>query len=103
MNDKLNKALQPPMRTILAVRACFDYCETIEDINVVIKKIPLKFGKFNLLAAFEDEHYFMIQNLFEKNGQICSQVVSHDFYKVKEDDLYYDFGRWSCETPTRRR
>ena len=103
MNDKLSRALQPPFRTILAVRACFDYCESVEDIQVVIKKIPAKFGKFNLLASFEDEHYFMIQNLFEKNGQICSQVVSHDFYVVKEDDLYYDFGRRSCEKPIRRR
>ena len=103
MNEKLQRVMQQPMRTILAVRACFDYCETVEDIQVVIQKIPAKFGKFNLLAAFEDEHYFMIQNLFEKNGQICSQVVSHDFYKAKEDDLYYDFSRWSCETPTRRR
>lgn len=101
MNKKLERALQPPFRTILKVRACFDYCETVEDIQEVIRKIPAKFGKFNLIASFEDEHYFMIQNLFEKNGQICSQVVSHDFYKVKEDDLYYDFSRGSADIPRR--
>ena len=90
MNAKLQRALQPPLRTILAVRACFDYCETVEDIGEVIKKIPPKFGKFELLATYEDEHYFMIQNLFEKGSEMHSQVVSHDFYDVKED-YYYDF------------
>lgn len=92
MNEKLQRTLQSPMRTILAVRACFDYCENIEDIQKVIKKIPPKFGEFKLLTVFEDEHYFIIQNLFEKNGEIHSQLVSHDFYDVKED-YYYDFGR----------
>ena len=92
MNAKLRQAITTPMRTILAVRACFDYCETTEDIGEVIKKIPPKFGKFKLLSTYEDEHYFLIQNLFEKNGEIHSQVVTHDFYDVKED-YYYDFGR----------
>ena len=36
MNDKLKRAMLPPMRTILAVRACFDYCESIEDIHEVL-------------------------------------------------------------------
>jgi hypothetical protein len=80
------------MRTILAVRAAFDYCENVEDIEEVIKKVPPKFGAFKLLIVYEDEHYFIIQNLFEKNGEMHSQVVSHDFYDVKED-YYYDFGR----------
>ena len=92
MNDKLRKAMQPPLRTILAVRACFDYCETVEDINLVIKKIPAKFGEFRLLTVFEEEHYFIIQNLFEKKGEIHTQLISHDFYDVKED-YYYDYGR----------
>lgn len=92
MNAKLRQAITSPMRTILAVRACFDYCENEEDINQVIKKIPPKFGKFELLAVFEKEKYFQIQNLFEKGGEIHSQIVSHDFYNVKED-YYYDFGR----------
>ena len=103
MNKKLQHTITTPMRTILAVRACFDYCENVEDINAVIKKIPPKFGEFKLLAVFEDEHYFMIQNIFEKNNELHYQVVSHDFYTVKEDELYYDFGRWSCEKPIRRR
>ena len=92
MNQKLRQAITTPMRTILAVRACFDYCVTQDDINKVIKKIPPKFGKFEVLAVFPDEHYFLIQNFFEKNGEMHSQVVSHDFYDVKED-YYYDFGR----------
>jgi hypothetical protein len=92
MNAKLRQAITSPMRTILAVRACFDYCENEEDINQVIKKIPPKFGKFELLTVFEKENYFQIQNLFEKGGEIHSQIVSHDFYNVKED-YYYDFGR----------
>jgi hypothetical protein len=92
MNAKLRQVITSPMRTILAVRACFDYCENEEDINQVIKKIPPKFGKFELLAVFEKENYFQIQNLFEKGGEIHSQIVSHDFYNVKED-YYYDFGR----------
>jgi hypothetical protein len=80
------------MKTILAVRAAFDFCENTEDIKKVIKKIPLKFGEFEILAIFEDENYFMIQNFFEKDGELKSQIVSYDFYNVK-DDLYYDFGR----------
>ena len=92
MNEKLQRTLQPPLRTILAVRACFDYCETVEDIEEVIKRVPPKFGKFKLLATYEKEHYFIIQNLFEKNGEMHSQIVSHDFYDIKED-YYYDFGR----------
>ena len=92
MNAKLRQVITSPMRTILAVRAAFDYCENVEDIKEVIKKIPPKFGAFKLLNIYEDEHYFIIQNLFEKNGEMHSQVVSHDFYDVKED-YYYDFGR----------
>jgi hypothetical protein len=92
MNAKLRQALTTPMRTILAVRAAFDYCENVEDIKEVIKKVPSKFGEFEILAIFEDEGYFMIQNFFEKGGETKSQTVSHDFYRVKEE-LYYDFRR----------
>ena len=92
MNTKLQQILTSPMRTILAVRAAFDYCENVEDIESVIKKVPPKFGKFKLLHVYEEEHYFIIQNLFEKDGELHSQVVSHNFYDVKED-YYYDFGR----------
>lgn len=92
MNTKLRQAVTTPMRTILAVRACFDYCSTVDDIKEVIRKIPPKFGEFELLMVDEREGYFMIQNLFEKDGKLESQIVSYDFYSVKED-LYYDFGR----------
>lgn len=92
MNAKLRQALTTPMKTILAVRAAFDYCENVEDIKEVIKKVPSKFGEFEILAIFEDEGYFMIQNFFEKGGETKSQTVSHDFYRVKEE-LYYDFRR----------
>jgi hypothetical protein len=90
MNTKLQQVLTSPMRTILAVRAAFDYCENVEDIEKVIKKVPPKFGRFKLLNVYENENYFIVQNLFEKDGEIHSQVVSHDFYNIKED-YYYDF------------
>jgi hypothetical protein len=92
MNTKLRQAISIPMRTILAVRVCFDFCETVDDIREVIRKIPPKFGEFEILLISEREGYFTIQNLFEKDGETKSQVVSYDFYNVKED-LYYDFGR----------
>jgi hypothetical protein len=90
MNTKLQQVLTSPMRTILAVRAAFDYCESVEDIEKVIKKVPPKFGRFKLLNVYENENYFIVQNLFEKDGEMHSQIVSHDFYNIKED-YYYDF------------
>jgi hypothetical protein len=90
MNTKLKQVLATPMKTILAVRAAFDYCDSAADLSKVIKKIPAKFGEFEVLAIFEDEGYFTIQNFFEKDGELKSQTVSYDFYRVKED-LYYDF------------
>lgn len=92
MNAKLRQALTTPMKTILAVRACFDYCMTVDDIREVIRKIPPKFGEFEILEISEREGYFTIQNFFEKDGELKSQTVSYDFYQVKED-YYYDFGR----------
>lgn len=92
MNAKLRQAITTPMRTILAVRACFDYCATVEDVRAVIKKIPPKFGEFEILVISEEEGYFVIQNFFEKGGELKSQTVSYDFYHVKED-YYYDYGR----------
>ena len=80
------------MRTILAVRAAFDYCDCVDDIRAVIRKIPPKFGEFEILVISEEEGYFIIQNFFEKDGETKSQTVSYDFYNVKED-LYYDYGR----------
>ena len=92
MNAKLQEAITTPMKTILAVRACFDYCCTPEDVQAVIKKIPVKFGKFEVLMISEDKTYFLIQNVFEKDGVMKSQIVAHDFYNIKED-LYYDYAR----------
>ena len=92
MNKKLKQILETPMRTILAVRAAFDFCETVEDIHAVIKKVPPKFGEFQISMIDEKEGYFMIQNIFEKDGEDKAQVVAHDFYNV-EEDLYYDFRR----------
>ena len=89
MNKKLEEALHTPMRTILAVRVCFDFCENVEDIADVIKKIPAKFGEFRLLAAAPNEGYFAVQNLFEKDGKMNSQIITHDFYTAASD-LYYD-------------
>ena len=92
MNDKLKRVLEAPMKTILAVRAAFDYCEGVEDIYEVIRKIPAKFGEFEISMINEEEGYFMIQNIFEKDGEDKAQIVAYDFYNVKED-LYYDYGR----------
>ena len=92
MNNKLKQILEAPMRTILAVHAAFDFCETVEDIREVIKKVPAKFGEFEISLIDEDEGYFMIQNIFEKDGEDKAQVVAYDFYNVKED-LCYDFRR----------
>ena len=91
MHYKLKRILDEPMKTILAVRAAFDFCETVEDIHTVIKKIPPKFGEFETLLISEEEGYFIIQNFFEKDGELKSQQVAYDFYNSKEDDLYYDF------------
>lgn len=84
MNKKLGQALDAPIRTLLAVRVCFDYCDCLDDIDKVIKKIPSKFGKFKLLSVYENERYFVIQNFFEKDEEIHSQVVTHHFYNIKE-------------------
>ena len=91
MHSKLKRILDEPMKTILAVRAAFDFCESVEDIHAVIRKIPSKFGEFETLLISEEEGYFIIQNFFEKDGELKSQQVSYDFYNSKEDDLYYDF------------
>ena len=92
MNDKLKRVLEVPMKTILAVRAAFDHCETVEDIHKVIRTVPPKFGEFELLMVDEKEGCFMIQNLIKGKAETKSQIVTYDFYNVKED-LYYDFGR----------
>lgn len=94
MHDKLRRILDEPMKTILAVRAAFDYCGCIDDIKEVIRKIPSKFGEFEILVVSENEGYFIIQNFFEKDGDTKSQTVAYDFYRVKEE-RYYDFGRTS--------
>lgn len=88
MNEKLRQAMSVQKRTILDIRVCFDYCANLSDINAVIKSIPPKFGEFKVLAVFEDEGYFMIQNLFEKKGEIKSQVVSYDFYTSNKTCYY---------------
>ena len=92
MHNKLQRILDLPIRDREDVKACFDFCQTVEDIREVIKKIPKELGVFDILLIDEREGYFMIQNLFEKDGKLESQIVSYDFYSVKED-LYYDFGR----------
>jgi hypothetical protein len=92
MNKRLQQVITSPMKTILAVRAAFDFCATEEDIREVIKKIPPKFGEFELLMISEEEGSFMIQNLIKKPGVTTSQIVSYDFYNEKED-LYYDYER----------
>lgn len=92
MHDKLRRLLALPMRDDLDVRACFDFCQTVDDIREVIRKIPPELGEFELLMIDEREGYFMVQNFFEKDGKLESQKVSYDFYNIK-DDLYYDFSR----------
>lgn len=92
MHLKLQQLLALPPKDTLDTRAYFDFCSTVEDIREVIRQIPSELGEFELLMVDEREGYFMIQNFFEKDGKLDSQIVSYDFYSVKED-LYYDFGR----------
>ena len=92
MNVKLRQAITTPMRTILAVRACFEYCATLEDVQKVIKKIPPKYGVFEISEASEEAGYFTIQNYFEKYDEIHMQQETYKFYKIKEE-YYYDYGR----------
>lgn len=92
MHTKLKRILELPLIDKLDIRACFDFCQTVEDIREVIRKIPPEFGEFEILYIDEREGYFMIQNFFTKDGELQSEKVSYDFYSVK-DDLYYDFNR----------
>ena len=89
MNEKLTEILHTPMKTILAVRIAFEFCSTRSDLEAVIKKIPEKFGEFEILMIDEERDYFMIQNYFEKDGELKSQIVAYDFYRKGgyKDDL----------------
>ena len=89
MNTKLKHMLERPIKTILDIRVCFDYCSNLDDIKEVIKRIPNKFGEFEVLMTSEKENYFMIQNFYESKGELKSQIASYDFYNVKEE-YYYD-------------
>ena len=88
MNDKLKRAMTPPMRTILAVRACFEYCENLEDVQEVVKRIPAKYGAFEISEVSEEDGYFMVQNFFEKYGDMQVQQEVYYFYKAEEDTTY---------------
>ena len=88
MNNELKRVLAVPMKTILDVRVCFDYCANMSDLEKVIRKIPDKFGEFEVLFASEAEGYFMIQNFFEKDGELKSQIVSYDFYTCSKKNCY---------------
>ena len=92
MNSKLRQVIMTPMRTILAVRTCFEYCANLEDIQEVIKRIPPKYGAFEVSEVSEEKGCFMIQNFFEKYGETHVQQEVYNFYKVKEE-YYYDRGR----------
>ena len=89
MNAKLRQVITTPMKTILAVRTCFEYCETLEDVQKVIKKIPAKYGAFEISEVSEEDGYFMVQNFFEKYGDMQVQQEVYYFYKV-EEELCYD-------------
>lgn len=92
MHDKLQRILELPIIDREDVKACFDFCQTVEDIREVIKRIPKELGVFDILMINEREGYFMIHNFFEKNGEFKYETVSYDFYNIK-DDYYYDFRR----------
>ena len=92
MNAKLREIVTLPMMTTAAVKACFSYCENLEDIREVIRKIPAAFGEFEILVISEREGYFTIQNSIEQEGEIKSEIVSYDFYNLMED-YYYEFRR----------
>ena len=64
MNAKLRQAITTPMRTILAVRACFDYCETVEDIAYVYGCEPEKLK----VTVSRDKDWFAMY--YEENDSI---------------------------------
>lgn len=88
MNAKLKHVMAPPMRTILAVRSCLEYCENLEDVQEVIKRIPAKYGAFEISEVSEEDGYFMVQNFFEKYGDMQVQQEVYYFYKAEEDAKY---------------
>ena len=92
MNSKLRQAITIPMRTILAVRTCFEYCENLEDIQEVVKRIPPKYGAFEIAEVSEEKGQFLIQNFFEKYGEMHVQQEVYNFYKA-EEEYCYDPGR----------
>ena len=92
MNSKFYQAVTSPIVSTAAVKACFDYCENLEDIREVIRKIPAAFGEFEILVISGREGYFTIQNSIEQEGEIKSEIVSYDFYNLMED-YYYEFRR----------
>ena len=92
MHAKLERILALPIRDNLDVRACFDFCQTVEDIREVIRKIPKDLGVFDILMIDEREGYFMIHNFFKEDEDYKYETVSYDFYNIK-DDYYYDFSR----------
>ena len=78
MNQKLRQAITTPMRTILAVRACFDYCENVEDVNQVIKKIQeimlakLNYGPASAMAWI---YFSIVMAIIGLTSLILSKVV----------------------------
>ena len=92
MHNKLLQILTLPLKDDLDIKACFDFCQTVDEIREVIRKIPAEFGAFEVLSVNEREGYFTIYNSIEKGGELKSETVSYDFYDIKED-YYYDFRR----------
>ena len=91
MNAKLRDIITSPMRTLISIHAGFDYCETVDDIREVIRKIPPKFGEFEILTVSEREGYLSICNYFNRDGEPQAKIVSYDFYTIKGD--CYDYRR----------
>lgn len=83
MNAKLRQVITLPIVSTAAVNACFDYCETVEDIREVIRKIPPRLGKFEILVISEREGYFTIQNSIEQEGEIINEITSYEFYRIQ--------------------
>ena len=81
MNTLLRDILSSQL-TAETIAKAFDLCRTRADIYLVISKIPVTFGKFEILSTDEDHTYFVIRNLVNFGDRELSKVTTHDFYKI---------------------
>jgi hypothetical protein len=79
LSNRLDELLSKPMKHILDVRACFNYCRDGNDVEKVIKMIPSVFGTFDV-EFNEDDETFLIINEYEENGDWQTEEAEYEFY-----------------------